>query len=1017
MSANRRTLRSSIRPATLTLALLAATACTTQASPVVGPSAPVPTTAVEPVSPAHGAGWVAYHRPHGPPISLTASDGTGLALSELDAKAVIEEPLAFTEMRLVFDNPEDRRLEGTFSITLPPGAAISRFAMETANGWQEGEVVEKKAARAAYEDFLHRKQDPALLEQAAGNQFSARVFPIPPRGKKTLIVSYSQELTAAAPYVVPLAGLPSVRAVHVEVSRDGEPMGRFERTSFVPDRDFDLDPAQLHDGAGLRSGNLAVVRVRPAIDAPPDPLTAAVFLVDTSASRALGFDAELSLVEGLVHGMATASAGGAKVSVVAFDQTADVVFQGAAGEFGSREVSALRERGALGASDVGGALTKAGRLAKELGVHRVVLVSDGVASAFETDVDKLGAVAASLREVGVERVDAVAVGGIHDDTLLKRVVTAGLARDGVVLDGAQELTDVERRLNLATRSGIAVQVDRARFTYPRHLDGVQPGDEVLVYAELEDESPVRLSVGGVTVATSSLVPVERPLLARAVAQAKIADLLGASRRGERSDAFEKEVVALSTEYRVLSPYTSMLVLETEADYERFHIDRRSLSDILTVSDAGRLAVRQRAGTGLVVADDLAVNTKNKAPMSGLMMRRLAESAPSASAAQDEASPAVMTPPASPPSAEVARSTDQDGMMGSLGSSSGLAEGHGSVARPGPARAMPPAQHRMMTPGYREPPVEKPASGDPYSGGFKVVMDALSHGDKDRALTEASRWHQESPGDVLSVVALGEAVEAAGDTARASRVYGSIIDLFPARADLRRFAGARLERLHSDAALALAEDSYEKAEAQRPDHPSSHRMLAFARLRQGRFAEAFEAAKAGAARTYPPGRFAGVDQILREDLGLIAAAWIKADPAKRESILAALHEAGGKLENAPSLRFVLSWETDANDVDFHIFDDQGGHAFYSQKHLKSGGDLYADVTTGYGPECFTIRQAKENRAKKYTLQANYYSRGPMGYGMGKLEIIDHDGKGGLSIEERPYVVMKDHAFVDLGTVSR
>jgi hypothetical protein len=40
---------------------------------------------------------------------------------------------------------------------------------------------------------------------------------------------------------------------------------------------------------------------------------------------------------------------------------------------------------------------------------------------------------------------------------------------------------------------------------------------------------------------------------------------------------------------------------------------------------------------------------------------------------------------------------------------------------------------------------------------------------------------------------------------------------------------------------------------------------------------------------------------------------------------------------------------------------------------------------------------------------------MGYGMGKLEIVRHDGKGNLSFEERPYVVMNDQAFVDLGTV--
>ena len=38
---------------------------------------------------------------------------------------------------------------------------------------------------------------------------------------------------------------------------------------------------------------------------------------------------------------------------------------------------------------------------------------------------------------------------------------------------------------------------------------------------------------------------------------------------------------------------------------------------------------------------------------------------------------------------------------------------------------------------------------------------------------------------------------------------------------------------------------------------------------------------------------------------------------------------------------------------------------------------------------------------------------MRYGMGKVEIVQHDGKGHLTFEERPFLVMTDHAFVDLG----
>jgi hypothetical protein len=306
---------------------------------------------------------------------------------------------------------------------------------------------------------------------------------------------------------------------------------------------------------------------------------------------------------------------------------------------------------------------------------------------------------------------------------------------------------------------------------------------------------------------------------------------------------------------------------------------------------------------------------------------------------------------------------------------------------------------------------------PYEGKLATVMDQIKVGRIDEALATARAWHAEAPGDVLALIAVGEAAEAMGLTELAARAYGSIIDLFSNRADLRRFAGERLERISvkEPAALDLAIDTFEKAVADRPDHPASHRLLTFALLRKKLLARAFDAALKGTRQGYLVDRFAGVDQILREDLGLVGAAWARAEPARREEILRRVHEAGGTIEDQPSLRFVLNWETDANDVDFHIHDARGGHAFFSQKHLRSGGDLYADVTTGYGPECFTIRGAKGNRAGPYKLEAHYYSRGPMGYGMGKLEVIDHDGNGNISFEERPFVVMVDQAFVELGTV--
>jgi tetratricopeptide (TPR) repeat protein len=301
---------------------------------------------------------------------------------------------------------------------------------------------------------------------------------------------------------------------------------------------------------------------------------------------------------------------------------------------------------------------------------------------------------------------------------------------------------------------------------------------------------------------------------------------------------------------------------------------------------------------------------------------------------------------------------------------------------------------------------KPALNGPLA----EIEQALAAGRADAALARATAWHKQAPGDVLALIGLGDALEAKRDLETAARVYGSIIDLFPARADFRRFAGERLERL-GKAQRALIIDTYRRSVEQRPDHLTGHRMLAYALVRDGRYAEAFAAILAGIDRQYPSNRFAGAERVLSEDVGMIGAAYI-AHGGKRDEVMAQLAKRRIALPTQPSTRFIMYWETDANDVDFHIRDGRGGHAWYSHKQLPSGGELYADITTGYGPECFAINGTPT--AGPYRLSINYYSQGPMGYGMGLLQIQKFDGQGNLSFEDRPYVIMTDQAFVDLGT---
>lgn len=964
-----------------------------------------------------------------PPMQLTASDGTGLALRSLEVSSVVTDPLAYTELHLVFDNPEDRVLEGRFEITLPPNAAISRFAMRIDERWQEGEVVELQAARRAYEDFLHRRQDPALLEKDAGNKFRARVFPIPARGRKHLILAYSHELGGAdEPLELALRGLPELERFEAKIlvdRFDGAPqLLEVSERAFAPDRDLRVVFEDAPPASGLRHGELAVVRVHPELDLPEQRIRELSVLFDTSASRALGFGDAVARLDATLDALA-ADQGNFDVRVLCFDQAVVPCFEGKAKAFGPDDRAAIEQRGALGASDLEGALA---HVAQSRPHERLLLVTDGVATAGATDSADLRAAAKALEAAGVVRIDALVDGGLRDEALLAELVTAGLPHDGVVAPATGPEAIVSR-LTGATRSGVEVHIPGAQWVWPDTLHGLQSGDPVLIYAHLPPDAPLEIQLdGAVLPGPLQVADTDGLLLTRAAAQANIARMEHLLARGgseARKTELRESIVRLSTRNRVLSDYTALLVLETAEDYERYGIAQTDLADILVVGPEG---LTRRARTDLVVAPAPPEAKKPKADAKKKSRNgdHADNGAPEGNGdsfgppadfngdADPGADPPPPAPPPPPPQA-VASGLDisaarEEAEMDERPVASPRSRPR---SRPRPSRA-PSAEEPPEVLAEEEPAPDGPAeTQDAWSGRFEVVMEHLKAGRAGSALEEAKLWRAEAPGDVLALVALGEVAEARGDLAQAARAYGSIIDLFPSRADLRRMAGERLERL-GDVGLALAADTYRQAVAQRPDHPSSHRLYAYALVKQERYEEALDAILEGHGRTYPDGRFRGVPRILKEDAGLIGAAWARSDPGQREAIAARVREATGSglAAGAPEIRFVLYWETDANDVDFHIYDGEGGHAYYSSKVLPSGGELYADVTTGYGPECFTISKPS---AHPYTLQAHYYSRGPMGYGMGTLEIMRHDGEGGLSFEAHPYVIMEDGATIGLGVI--
>ena len=936
-------------------------------------------------------------------VSLTASDGSGLEMKSFKAKVVLEGLFAFTEIEMIFHNPEQRQREGRFQISLPQGAAISRFAMSRDNQLLEGEVVERKLAQRAYEDFLHRRQDPALLEVDQGNRFNARIFPIVAGENKRIIVSYSQTLNSGS-YTLPLKGLPQVNEFSLRILHDAnfanadnklslsgmsaqissKQIVKIEQNNYKPDQDFIMPLRQKQDAMALRSGALLAARVVPFATSEHNTKHSPenwILLIDTSASQAPYIKQTLSKLAALKKRLAPKS-----WQVYSFDQ----VFRHHKAD---KEIDSVL---ALGASDLQLAFEQLKQ--QHFTNSRMLIVGDLVATAGETDSKKLEQLLTQV--AGLRRVDVLLPSSHYDDSLAKRLrQTTNDA--GVVAKLNQDLDTLVHKLMTPNQTNVAVNVLGSSWYWPKTISAIQEGEAVTIFAELPSESAVEIKVGQRSF-KPQLQSSEALLLKREWARARIerlSELMHAANDRDMNDAMLQQIIKISVDERIITPYTALLVLESAADYHRYGIKPQAMADILTIDMEG-VSVANRSRIPLYTAqassnvaadkgDDIIENkreiaekslseTPSKTPMAKRKaMPRLRLSAPATNRPGKTAEVTAALPRASIAAKPAREAMSQDQTFS--GERQVPAPSENTLARIA-AETEPSAQAEMAT-------AQKSHRISPWTGNYKTFRELLSKGQMKAAYSLILRWREQQPQDVMALIALGEYFEASDNFDQAARAYGSLLDYFPARADIRRWAAGRL--LHFSKGYHLALDSLIKAVAQRPDHPSGHYLLAWTYWLTEQPDKAKTTLNKTKSMAFP--RFAASHRILNECLELM----------------------NGKMKHS-QLRFVLSWETDANDVDFHVRDNKGNHAFYQQPTLSSGGHLYADITTGYGPENFSINNPNNF---PYKLSAHYYNMGPMGYGMGVLNIIRYHRNGKIKLEFRPFVVMTNQAFVDLGKVER
>ncbi len=583
---------------------------------------------------------------------IQASAEWPLAIRRMVVDVHIEDGHIRTTIDQTFFNHVERNLEGIYQFPLPADAAVSRLAMYVDGKRMEAGVVERDRGRDIYEQIVHRRRDPALLEWVQGNLFQIRVFPLPARTEKRIVLSYTQSLDslygdANLRVPIPEIDLPvgeieyRIRVVGgagqllesrnhpFELSEDGDDL-----TARFVDRDHRIGAdivARLSAGHDAEDPDRFVarityshalhpdgsrhlaVRVRPdlsalAPDATDAPARDVVVLFDSSASRdAAGLEAQRRFLVALREHLDDDD----RLAVQVFDSrvrwfSPDLLPVSALDHEALDRFVARQSRTGLGATDLGTAidaglesLASAPPLPGD-GRPRVPLLlylGDGLNS----DLGALGSnpLSASARLQaklsGDARFAAVSFGDRHDDALLEALVSAGaglhlhVAADDSIPWRAFELLSTLSTPRVLELEALLLDtqgqpVGRANA----HLDihAIADGERVTLLTKLDPDSPEPATIelrgrAAHTLASQPSdwsqrydlpsVPERDSLwLPRAWARAQVAAWIA-----DDPEAHAAEITVLGLAHFLVTPTTSLLVLESEKMYRDFDVHRPS----------------------------------------------------------------------------------------------------------------------------------------------------------------------------------------------------------------------------------------------------------------------------------------------------------------------------------------------------------------------------------------------------------------------------------------------------------
>ena len=903
-----------------------------------------------------------------------------MQLQELSMDILVMGQTAVTTMEMTFYNPNDRVMEGEFEFPLSNGQEVSRFALDIDGKLREGVVVDKALGRQAFEDIARRNVDPGLLEKTEGNNFRARVYPMPAQGVRRILIAFEQELSQKDGrdfYFLPIAS--GVKLKHFKLRTEvvsrmvkadientlqlnfGQSRNSYisevKKDNYTLDKNIGLTfpkidkPQLLTATKGTDSylyGNIALEKQ--SLREKEKPKSIGILWDCSSSSQKRDFAKEFALLDAYFKEIKEV-----KVALTTFHirSSPAIPFKVENGNW--QELRQYLEKLIYdGATD-----PQAMLFPQESDEY--FLFSDGIFNFRDKNFDFTRLIGQLHAPVNVVSSQPVA-------NMDKLQYLSGATGGSFINLNTQEVSQAVKALQYQAFQVLDYKVKKGNVVNLYPQKGTLVGENFTFSGYLNSEDAtlvVSLGYPNKVIVEKELTfskntaasDEEFALLRRVWAEKKIAQL-------RREGAESKAIDVVGRRYGIVTEGNSLIVLETVEDYVRYQITppkelEQEYNKLSSEINSEKMEEQKEALERVISQSKEQTSwwqTSYPIKKKNTKKNKEYETPPPPPAMMVHAEEIAEYNNA----AEVLKDVSHDdAKMADMGTAGYDIIADNSAQQMEMELAAEPVDRTL---GYE--PVDRTLGYEPPQA--RIVLNAydpdtpylkvMEYADPAKAIETYHKLKKEYGQTPSFYVDVADYFFKKGDLAQAVLVVSNLAELNLEDAQLLRTLGYKLS---SYKAYKEAIEVFRKVVAIREEEPQSYRDLGLALAEDKQYQEAVETLYKVVKNAWDE-RFGDVQLVTMNDINSLVA--------RHKGIKTNFMDKRLLKSEPVDIRVVLSWDTDNCDMDLWVTDPTDEKCFFDNKLTYLGGKISKDVTQGYGPEEFMIKKAPKGT---YKIETDYF----------------------------------------------